>query len=148
MKSLRSLEGEMVIEHRFSPGVPGEVMLAIGLPADAGKRDTVWESAVATCNHCENQVVMNPDRSRERYVCLSCTHYICDECQAQRFLGKPCYPFKAKVADHLEAVDKGIDPQVAYEAIFVRGERLTQAVVLLDAPISASQVFQSPLILP
>lgn len=108
MKSLRSLEGEMLIDHRASPGVPAEVMVAQGLPPDAGKKDSVWESATVTCNHCEVQVILNPDRSRPKGFCPHCSHYLCDNCEADRFLGKPCYPFKARISDLQEMADKGI----------------------------------------
>jgi len=147
MKSLRSLEGVLLIDHRCSPGVPEAVCVSQGLPADAGKKETVWESATVTCNHCEVQVILNPDRSRPRGYCKACEHYLCDACESERFLGKPCYPFKAKVQDYLEACDRGIDPSVAYEAILVRGEK-PEGVVVLDVVHQASEVFQSPIILP
>jgi hypothetical protein len=146
MKSLRSLEGYMLIDHRCSMGVPEEVMLSQGLPKDAGKKESVWESATVTCNHCETQVVLNPDRSRARGFCTHCSHYLCDECEAKRFLGAPCYPFKARVADYLEAVDRGITASEAHEAIFVKGNRPTQSVVLFDAPVREAN--QPSLILP
>jgi hypothetical protein len=133
MRSLRSLEGEMLIDHRCSMGVPEEIMVAQGLPADAGKKETVWESATVTCNHCETQVILNPDRSRARGFCMHCQHYLCDECEAEKFLGKACYPFKAKCSDYLEAVDKGVSPAEAHEAIFIKGMRPAQSVVLLNA---------------
>lgn len=148
MRSLRSLEGVLLIDHRVSEGVPEAVMVAQGLPKDAGKKESVWESATVTCNHCETQVILNPDRSRERGFCMHCTHYLCDECEAKRFLGLPCYPFKAKVADYLEAVDKGMTAEAAHEAIFIQGSRPTQSVVMLDTLPASSQVSQSPLIIP
>jgi len=148
MRSLRSLEGVLLIDHRCSMGVPEEIMVSQGLPKDAGKKETVWESATVTCNHCEAQVVLNPDRSRPRGFCMHCSHYLCDECEAKRFLGLPCYPFKARVQDYLEAVDKGSTPEAAHEAIFVQGVRPAQSVVMLDSSPATSQVSQSPLILP
>ena len=148
--SQRSLEGYMLIDHRASMGVPEEVMVAQGFPKDAGKQESIWETATVTCSQCERQVILNPDRSRPREWCKHCGHFHCDDCTAALYLTNAlCYPFKAKCQDYLEAVDKGILPDVAFDSIFVHGMRPAQSVVLLDAsPPAASQVSQSPLILP
>jgi hypothetical protein len=132
MSSKRSHEGYFLQDNHGTPGVPDEIIVAHGLPAGAGY--IKFESATFTCSHCEQVVVLNPDRSRARGYCKQCDHYLCDLCESNRFLGQPCYPYKAKGKDFLEQVDKGVDPQVAYESIFVRGVRPVQAVVLLDAP--------------
>jgi hypothetical protein len=142
MRSLRSLEGELLIDHRASPGVSAETMISQGLPHDAGRADHVWESATVTCNHCERQVILNPDRSRPRGFCKACEHYLCDECESERFLGRRCYPFKAKVKDYLEMVDRGFTPEVAHDAVFIRGERLERITV----PVTLDT--QSNIILP
>ena len=128
MKSLRSLEGYILIDNSNSPGVPDSVIVPRGLPAGSGK--IKFESATATCSHCQMQVILNPDRSRPKGYCKHCEHYLCDECEAKRFLGQPCYPYKAKGADYLEAVDKGVAPEIAYETIFVKGERIPAVTVL------------------
>ena len=121
-RSLRSLEGYALIDHTQSPGVPDAIVVAQGLPAGAGRGK--FESASFTCSHCEAIVVLNPDRSRARGYCRKCDHYVCDGCEAARVLsGGECYPYKAKVKDALEDIDKGGDPYQVYEKIFVRGER-------------------------
>lgn len=108
----KNLEGYLCIDHRNSPGVPEEITHAQGLPAEAGSADTIFETAVATCGHCEAQVYLNSNRTRERYFCSSCNHYICDSCKADQVSGKACYPFKAMVGDLLEKIDKGRESEV------------------------------------
>lgn len=147
MISKRSHEGYFLQDNHGTPGVPDSIIVAHGLPAGAGY--IKFESATFTCSHCEQVVVLNPDRGRSRGYCKHCDHYICDNCEAQRFLGLACYPFKARGKDFLEAVDKGLDPAVAYEQIFVRGVRPARAVVLLDAttlPQTPTHPLQIPFI--
>lgn len=80
MKSLRSHEGYMLVDHRESPGVPDELMLPAGFPAGAGHG--LFESATFTCPYCNAVVVMNPDRSRPRNYDPKTDHLICDGCEA------------------------------------------------------------------
>jgi len=70
MFSKRSLEGELIIDHRAEDGVPG-------LPR-------LFEAPIATCSHCQAGVVMNPLRTRARAWCHTCDRYICDRCDAIR----------------------------------------------------------------
>jgi hypothetical protein len=95
MKTLRALEGELLIDHRNSPGVPGELLIANGLPVEAGRG--LYESATYTCNHCQAIVVMNPNRTRERHVCRGCMHVICDGCAAEKARTLQCVTFQQKV---------------------------------------------------
>ena len=122
MSSLKSHEGYMLIDHRNSPGVPDNLMVADGLISGSGKG--LFESATFTCSHCEAVVIMNPDRSRSRGYCPKCNHYVCDACEQRRVAsGYECKPFKAMVEELLnEAAKKPAE--------------------------SASEVFQSPIILP
>lgn len=95
MKTLRSLEGELTIDHRNSPGVPVEILIASGLPVEAGRG--MYESATYTCNHCQSVVVMNPQRTRERHVCKGCAHVICDGCAEEKARTLQCVTFEQKV---------------------------------------------------
>lgn len=97
MHSKRNHEGYFLMDHRNSPGVPDEIVVAQGLDPCAGKR--VFESATFTCSHCEAVIVKNPNRSRERAWCKKCDHYICDGCGAELHKTGICYPFKAMVED-------------------------------------------------
>jgi predicted RNA-binding Zn-ribbon protein involved in translation (DUF1610 family) len=99
MSSKRSHEGYFATDHRGSPGVPDEIVVAQGLQPGAGKG--LFESATFTCSHCEAVVIKNPDRSRERAWCKKCDHYICDNCGMALHQTGVCYPFKAMVNDIL-----------------------------------------------
>jgi len=112
VNSLRSHEGMILIDHRESPGVPDELMLAAGYPVGAGRK--VFESATFTCADCERVVVMNPDRSRPRGFCRKCNHYLCDECEAIRFAsGGVCRNFKQRVDEMLnQRARKGVSSEV------------------------------------
>lgn len=70
--SKRRLEGYLMIDHRLT-GAPGPAM-------NGGKRHGLYESSVVTCIHCQRQVVLRPDRTRERAWCFKCDRYLCDAC--------------------------------------------------------------------
>ena len=95
MKRIQDLEGELVIDHRNSPGVPQELVVASGLPLEAGRG--LYECATYTCNHCQSVVVMNPNRTRERHVCRGCMHVICDGCAEEKAHTLQCVTFQQKV---------------------------------------------------
>lgn len=63
-----------------------------------------------TCSHCQAVVVMNPERTRERYVCKGCTHMICDNCASVRAAGAKCRTFSQIADEALEAAARGFDP--------------------------------------
>lgn len=111
MNSKRSNEGYLLIDHRDSPGVPDEIMVAQGLPAGSGKK--VFECATYTCNHCERVVVAYRESGsgNEPGYCPKCDHYVCKTCEAARVAsGGACYPFKAMIQDMLEFIDGGKPP--------------------------------------
>ena len=77
MRTKRSYEGVLLIDHRVSPGVPDQMMPA-GMPLGSGHG--LFEAPIYTCSHCQKQVVVNPLRNRSRAWCRYCDHYICDPC--------------------------------------------------------------------
>jgi hypothetical protein len=83
MKSKKSHEGYLLIDHTFSPGVPDSMLLPGVVTAPAGKK---LEAATLTCKHCEKQLIVNLLRTRARGYCPNCDHYICDQCEAIRLL--------------------------------------------------------------
>ena len=100
MSSKRRHEGYLLIDHRYSPGVPFN-------PAMIGKPDSLivgsgntMESATTTCSHCQVVVVLNPLRTRARGYCQKCDRYVCDSplCNTE------CVPFEA-VLDRLQEAD-------------------------------------------
>lgn len=100
MKTKRSHEGYLMIDHRAGVGVPDEDMIAQGLPAGSGRG--LYESATYTCKHCGFTVVIEPKRIRERAYCRGCDHYICDACGVIRAQTGECLTFD-RVADKLMA---------------------------------------------
>ena len=78
--SKRSLENELIVDHRDSPGLdkPGQ---------GAG---TLFESATITCSRCQKQIILNPDRSRSRGYCRKCDHNVCDRCSLLLKLNHEC----------------------------------------------------------
>ena len=104
MVSKRSLEGELVIDHRAGGGiVTGE------MPVRAG---SMLETSTITCNHCQQIVVKNPYRERDRHYCPSCDKYICDECSLRRKLQggerSRCLSFNEFADRYLDNAAKGI----------------------------------------
>ena len=94
MKTKRSHEGYLVIDHRACPGLaPGP---------------RLFESATITCSHCHRVVVLNPDRSRERGYCPKCDHYVCDECELARVAsGGHCRPMNQIIEEIQNKAEKG-----------------------------------------
>lgn len=84
MSSKRSKEGYLLIDNRANHG-------------------GVVESATVTCSHCQQVVVLNPLRTRERGYCAKCDHYVCDNpaCNAE------CIPFRKVIDDLREQAFKG-----------------------------------------
>ena len=98
MKTKRSQEAYVLIDHRNSPGVSPEFIRAHNLDAPAVGAGTVFESAMAMCHGCGTQVILNPDRSRVREWCSKHDAYLCDACGAARKAGAACVPL-AKIFD-------------------------------------------------
>lgn len=82
--SKRQREGWLLIDNRLAP--PEE-----GVPR-------FMEAATSTCSHCQQQVVRNPVRMRERAYCPSCDAYICDRCEGIRAVNG-CRPFEAVIVE-------------------------------------------------
>lgn len=84
MKSLASREGYLLIDHRFSPGVPEDLARKTGFDPKFLGEGKFLESATISCKHCLGTVVKNPYRIRERAYCPKCDGYLCDHCEAKR----------------------------------------------------------------
>jgi hypothetical protein len=107
-----SLEGRLVVDHRFSPGLPEDIARAAGYdPAHTGE-GKLLEQATLTCCHCRCAVVKNPLRTRPRENCPSCgNRYLCDPCHARA--QHPDYdhtPFEQFVDDTIDAAAHGWAP--------------------------------------
>ena len=98
MRTKRAREGYVLIDHRNSPGISREFIARSGIDAPAVAGGTAFESAIAVCNHCHSDVILNPDRSRPREWCPRCDSYICDTCAAARRAGAACVTAEEKLA--------------------------------------------------
>lgn len=89
MSSLRRHEGYLLIDHRASPGTPD-------IP-----EGTVFEVATIVCSHCQQRMIRNPLRTRERQYCAGCDHYICDRCAVVLKVTRQCQDIR-RVLDRLQ----------------------------------------------
>ena len=105
MRTKRSLEGELTIDHRNSPGVTPEQAIAGAIPVRGG---TMFQSPTITCGHCQRIVVLNPDRSRSRGYCRGCDRFICDECELVRVQTGLCNDFERFADNYLNRAAKGL----------------------------------------
>jgi hypothetical protein len=106
--SKRSREGEILIDHRSSPGLMPEQVRG-DVPAVAGGQ--VYESAVYTCSHCQATVIINPQRTRERGYCQKCDRYVCDECEAIRVKTFECRSVERQLDEIQNAIERfGVSP--------------------------------------
>jgi len=97
MKHRHSAEGELLIDHRASPGITEAFARQSGLDVEAVPAGVLVERATITCSHCQVTVVLNPQRTRPRSYCAKCDHYICDS----PICNRDCHPI-AKTFDVLD----------------------------------------------
>lgn len=80
MRWERALEGELLIDHRQSPGIaPEEMPAGIHAPGVVVGKGERYISATYTCPHCSTVVILNPHRNRPRNWCWHCNQRICDQ---------------------------------------------------------------------
>lgn len=94
--SSRSLENYLEVDHRNSPGFTIEEAhrAGMGCIAEQVAKGRIAKIPVATCGHCQRQVIMNPMRTRERSRCFKCWNYLCDNCKTVQVAnGGECKPF-------------------------------------------------------
>lgn len=84
MSSLKRYDGELMIDHRASPGLDQEAARAMGLEGVPIGESTYNTVPTLGCNHCGCVQIVNPNRKRERNYCRTCDHYICDVCHIVR----------------------------------------------------------------
>lgn len=97
MQSKRSREAYILIDHRNSPGITPEFLRANKIDAPAVGAGVTFESAISVCHCCQRDIILNPDRTRERAWCMSHDAYLCDECDGARASGADCVPFEKKL---------------------------------------------------
>lgn len=106
--SLRQ-HGELMIDHRASPGIPENLARALGMDPALVKEGKLLEAATLTCAHCKCTVMKSPLRTRERGSCHKCSgHYICDNCAiAARMPDYTHAPYEKIVQDAAKGVQLG-----------------------------------------
>jgi hypothetical protein len=97
MPSKRAREAYIMIDHRNSPGISPEFLRANNLDGPAVGAGVTFESAMAVCHCCGADVVLNPNRSRDRAWCMKHDAYLCDLCDAARSAGQDCTPYEQKL---------------------------------------------------
>lgn len=102
--------GYLMVDHRFSPGLPEDVARASGYDPKFCGEGKLFEADTLTCAHCKNTWVKNPLRTRERPKCHKCNyHYICDGCAVA--MNDPLYshlPYERLVDLTLDHAAKGV----------------------------------------
>ena len=104
IKHLKDQEGYIAIDHSAAVPVPDEIMVALGLPAGAGRG--LFESATYTCSHCQSIVILNPNRTREREYCRGCNHLICDACATIKAQTGLCRTFEQVIDETLNKAEQ------------------------------------------
>lgn len=98
MRSKRSNEAYILIDHRNSPGITPEFLRANKLDGPAVGAGVTYESAVTVCHCCQRDIILNPNRTRERAWCMLHDAYLCDGCDAARTVaGGSCVPYTQKI---------------------------------------------------
>jgi hypothetical protein len=80
--SKRSLEGELFVDHRASPGLTPAEAIALGYDPSQVRGGAQFTTRTLHCVHCGGDWVENPLRQRPRNTCFKCDAYVCDTCAA------------------------------------------------------------------
>ena len=103
-------EGYLLIDHRFSPGVPEDIARAQGFDPLEMRGGKILEAKSLSCAHCRTTIIKNPFRTRARESCPKCCDvmgnamYICDYCYADTFRADYVHsPWEKKVDDAFES---------------------------------------------
>ena len=97
---MRRQMGEVVIDHRASPGLPEDVARAAGYDPALCREGKVYRQESLTCRHCRGVVVKNPFRTRDRASCAKCggdmrlVSVILDDRELDRILAHQGWPIE------------------------------------------------------
>lgn len=98
MQTKRRHEAYLLIDHRNSPGITPEFLRRNRIDGPAVGAGVTFESAVTVCHGCQGDIVLNPNRTRERAWCMKHDAYLCDNCNARRAAsGGSCVPLQQKM---------------------------------------------------
>jgi hypothetical protein len=99
LRTKRSNEAYLLIDHRNSPGISQEFVAKNHLDVPAVGAGQVFESAITVCHACGGDIILNPNRTREREWCMEHDAYLCDGCALRRKLAGTCVPLQKKLFD-------------------------------------------------
>jgi hypothetical protein len=108
MKTKRSQEGYLLVDHRNSPGLADDRFRAMDPDAPVGAGRKTWEAPTLLCSHCQAAAILNPLRQRERGYCSKCDHYICDQCAITMRVTGVHRSFAQVIDDVQERAGKGL----------------------------------------
>lgn len=108
MRTKRSNEAYVLIDHRNSPGISQEFMRANRLDGPAVGAGVTFESAMVVCHGCGRDVILNPNRTREREWCMKHDAYLCDDCGLRRKVTGECVPLQHKIDLAVTELFKGL----------------------------------------
>src|SRR3977135_1188430 len=103
MPSLKRFDGELMVDHRASPGLPADFYKPLGIDFPGVGEGKIMHTAGFTCSHCGWAVVLNPNRKRARGYCQKCDHYVCDGCHAAMSLPQYSHTPFEKIVDAVQA---------------------------------------------
>ncbi len=106
MRSKQSNQGELIIDHRNSPGIDPAWAAANGVTGPVVAGGKTYETGIKNCGHCGGHVIMHPQRTREREWCGRCDAYICDGCGFRKKQGASCQPLRATLDDLFNATQR------------------------------------------
>ena len=109
MKTKRAQEAYVLIDHRNSPGITPEFIRANHLDAPAVGAGQVFESAMIVCHVCGGDVILNPNRARDRHWCYAHDAYACDACTAAVRAKGRCIPLKQIIAEAYETIVRNVN---------------------------------------
>lgn len=75
-----SFDGELMVDHRASPGLTPEQARKMGMPPELVGEGKQMHAPTLGCPHCGSHIMINPLRKRPRAHCYQCNQYICDIC--------------------------------------------------------------------
>ncbi len=93
MRTQRTGEGYLQIDHRDSPGITDDEIVRLGMAIPLGHGQENLELPILKCWHCQTMLVRNPLRVRDRGYCPGCDRYLCDLCNDKRIKTGICRPW-------------------------------------------------------
>ena len=105
MRTKRSHEGYIMVDHRESPGLTDAQMRAA---YGGGSGRGLHEVPALNCAHCHKSMIVNPLRTRDRPWCRKCDAYVCDDCKLAMVLTEKHRPMSLICDEVQESAARGL----------------------------------------